>query len=146
MTRGPELLGALLVLVGITAMATACRGPEAKPKAPGSPADAARVNKLCLECHIDFEDEELTLAHQRAGVSCARCHGPSRAHMEDEVRATKPDAIFRGAAMEIFCLTCHGPALYRARPEHAANVVLEPKRRKSCTQCHGEHKLLEIQG
>ena len=110
-----------------------------------APAAAAKANARCTECHLDFLDEGLTVAHQGAGVTCVRCHGHSQPHIDDEVRETKPDATFRGQAMAVFCLTCHEPAGHAAIAAHAANLRGEPAKRKACTQCHGEHKLLPIE-
>jgi len=105
---------------------------------------AVRANARCMECHIDFEEEEIVAVHGRHGVSCVRCHGPSRAHMADEVRKTKADATFRGPAMAVFCLTCHKPGRHGRVKAHAAERAKPLAKRRSCTACHGEHKLLEI--
>lgn len=97
----------------------------------------------CFECHIDFKAEGLTVVHQRRGVTCVRCHGPSVAHMEDEDRRTPADAKFRGKAMEAFCLTCHDPGRHARLGAHAAEAR-RAEGRRTCTQCHGEHKLVEV--
>jgi len=115
------------------------------PGGTGSRADkAALANKRCYECHIDFQGEELALTHQAAGVTCVRCHGYSKPHLDDEVRKTPPDAIFRGKAMKVFCLTCHDPAKHGAVPQHRAAEARgrETGKEQTCTECHGEHRLI----
>jgi len=132
---------ALLALGGglaVAALLASCRGPAGS--ATGS---SAKKEVVCYECHIDFKGEELTTAHERAGVTCIRCHGASQPHMNDEVRKTPPDAIFRDPTMKVFCLTCH-VADYGAVNSHRAE---EAKRKtggkpRACTECHGEHKLV----
>ncbi|MGB2824048.1 MAG: cytochrome c3 family protein, partial [Phycisphaerae bacterium] len=110
-----------------------------------APRIAAKANATCMECHIDFDTEEIVVVHGTHGVTCVRCHGPSRAHMEDEVRKTKADVTFRGQAMRLFCLTCHKPEKHRRVRNHAAELARPPHERRACTACHGEHKLLEIE-
>ena len=142
MGRGLSISGILCAWVVV---AVACRGPAARPRvAPEAVARAAKANGICTQCHIDFEGEPLGLVHQNAAVTCVRCHGTSKAHMDDEVRRTKPDAVYRGASMKVFCLTCHPPVRYAVRLEHKANAALAPKARMTCTQCHGEHELVEL--
>jgi hypothetical protein len=96
----------------------------------------------CYECHIDFKDEELSAEHAAHGVTCVRCHGPSQAHMEDEVRKTPADATFRGKSQEVFCLTCHRRSKHVRIAAHKREAAKGEKRR-TCTQCHGEHELVD---
>ncbi len=105
---------------------------------------AAKANMRCFECHIDFEEEALVVQHQKAGVTCMRCHGHSQAHIEDEVRKTKADVTFRGKAMVLFCQTCHEPDACRRVQAHAEELALPPEKQRLCTACHGEHELLEM--
>lgn len=100
-------------------------------------ASAALASNVCYECHIDFRAEELVVDHEKHGVTCVRCHGPSQAHMEDEVRRTPPDATFRGKAIAVFCLTCH------ARTRRHAEEVAKADVPRTCTQCHGAHRIIE---
>jgi len=144
--------GIVLLCVGLPGAMPSCRAPREGPAAgrvfggePTDPLPPAKANRRCLECHIDFEEELIVVAHQKAGVTCMRCHGYSQAHMEDEVRATKADAAFRGKAMTVFCQTCHEPARHRRVREHAAELAKPLEKRRTCTACHGEHKLLEMQ-
>jgi len=142
-------LGLSTLFAGVLAAAAlgSCRTPGSAAhrrarRASARHPSAVKANEICYECHIDFKGEELVATHENAAVACVRCHGRSQAHMEDEVRATPPDAIFRGKAVRIFCLTCHDPARHRKVPAHAAEAAkAEPAKRRSCTGCHGEHKL-----
>ena len=135
----------LVVVCGAVAAVLASCVPRPSAGAVGV-ARVRKANKRCTECHLDFIDEALTLTHQEAGVACVRCHGDSQAHREDEVRATKADVTFRGSAMQVCCLTCHDPARHGALAAHATDAARQPSKRRACTQCHGEHKLLPVQG
>ena len=145
MRRAAGAVGAVLAAGAMAVLLVSCRPRAGRPRAAAKPTDAAKANRRCTECHLDFEDETLTVTHQEAGVACVRCHGHSQPHIDDEVRATKADATFRGEAMAVFCLTCHDPTRHRKRPAHVASARIEPAKRKSCTQCHGEHKLLAVE-
>ncbi|MFP4056059.1 MAG: cytochrome c3 family protein [Candidatus Brocadiia bacterium] len=133
-------------LVAAALVLAACRpAGEAQPPPEARAARAAKANYRCYECHIDFKGEELTTVHQRAGVTCVRCHGHSQPHIDDEVRATPADAVFRGKAMRVFCLTCHEPSDHGEVPAHAAEAMeAEPSKRRSCTECHGDHELIQL--
>jgi len=128
-------LGAVLAAASLHAVSC---GPRWKlvhfPKAGKA---AVETNKICLQCHIDFEDEILVTVHRKRGVTCVRCHGPSQPHMDDEVRATLADATFKGKTQRVFCLTCHWSAGEVKIRAHAA----EAARRRACTTCHGEHRI-----
>ncbi len=140
MVRIPAALPIVLVAVVLPAVFISCTGGIGLD----APRIAARANAVCMECHIDFETEEIVVVHGIHGVTCVRCHGPSRAHMEDEVRKTKADVTFRGQAMGLFCLTCHEPGRHRRVKEHAGELARPLAKRRACTACHGAHQLLEI--
>jgi hypothetical protein len=102
-------------------------------------------SKRCLACHMDFEEEKLTREHMEHGVGCLRCHGTSQAHVDDKLKATPPDAVFRDGSMKVFCLACHDPARHAAMKPHATEAAAAKKAGKPervCTACHGEHKLV----
>ena len=130
-------------LVGAALLAS-CRLPLVSS---GRQARAAAESRACFDCHIDFKIEKFSQIHECEGVSCVRCHGTSKAHKDDEVRKTLPDAVFRGKTMKVFCLTCHRAAEHRKVDAHAA---AEAKARETgqpepvCTTCHGEHKLMRL--
>ncbi len=106
-----------------------------------------KSNSACMVCHIDFDDEELTVQHRKADVMCAACHGACLQHMNDEMAATRPDLLFGRAEVDKMCLQCHG--------EHKNQKAVddffkewEGRRRPNgqlitkgavCTDCHGRH-------
>lgn len=115
------------------------------PEAKVAIAAALKTNKVCLECHMDFEAEAIVVRHQEAGISCVRCHGVSLAHMEDEVRATKADVTFKGAQEILFCLTCHDWWGFPKVAEHRGELAKPPAKQRTCTSCHGEHELVDME-
>ena len=70
----------------------ASRRAAAKPAERPEPAD----NSYCLVCHANYDDENLTKAHQPAGVGCEQCHGTSVKHSGDEDGLTPPDRCSPG--------------------------------------------------
>jgi len=140
------LMGILLVVPCVVADDDDGHGKDKKARKEALAAAALKINKLCFDCHIDFKDEDLSQDHQEQGVSCARCHGMSKPHMDDEVRKTPPDVVFRKGAMTVFCLTCHKPGEYREVPMHKAQESKPPQlKRRTCTGCHGDHKLVSLE-
>jgi len=137
---------ALFGALAVPGMLLSCRGPAGQADPGATIGSAAKGQVVCYECHIDFKGEGLTTTHQRAGVTCVRCHGQSKPHMEDEVRKTPPDALFRGPATKVFCLTCHLADYAREKlhaPEEArAKAGGKPR---SCTECHGEHRIVRAE-
>jgi len=108
---------------------------------------AAKANEVCFDCHIDFKGEELVAKHVKGGVTCARCHGASKPHMDDEVRKTPADVTFRGKTMRVFCHTCHSPEKHMTLEPHQLAAAAEARtgKPKSCTECHGDHKIVELE-
>jgi len=114
--------------------------------AAGKPAN----NSECIVCHMDFAEELISKAHEKAGIACTACHGPSLAHGDDEYNITPPDMLFGRAEITGFCRKCHpthrkGAAyeafvaewLGRRRPN--GRMILQDS---VCTDCHGEHAVL----
>jgi len=112
---------------------TSCLAPSGRAKA------AATQNTRCFVCHTNFQDEKLTVAHAKAGVGCATCHGKSDAHCADENNITAPDAIYSRAAIKPACMQCHDETKLARRSEH--KEVLAGTGSKTCTDCHGNHRL-----
>ena len=126
------------------------------PAGVSSPADAAPVdeprpetdplgmNGACYVCHIPFVKEELAKVHLAEGISCAKCHGLSDKHANDEnIGATKPDITFRCDQLDAGCEKCH-----TTHDAPAAKVLARFGERKLtfqtpviCTDCHGHHKI-----
>lgn len=135
--------GALLVFAGQDASsnkpAEATPKPAAVKASPALVKNPAADNRRCLVCHINFDEEELAVAHAKAGVGCVKCHGESNAHSSDEDNVTAPDTMFPKAKLNAACLKCHdkGKLSEIHKPVLAGT---EPKNRY-CTDCHGEHRL-----
>ena len=111
------------------------------------PADAMGPNAGCLVCHMTFVTETLSKTHVAAGVSCARCHGTSAGHANDEdIGATKPDRMFRREQVAPFCRTCHpshdvAPEKVLARWHERTASAKPPAPPAACTDCHGTHRI-----
>ncbi len=128
---------------------------EEKERAKEAEEAVLKSNSACMVCHIDFDEEELTVQHRKAGVMCARCHGFCQAHMNDEMAATRPDLIFGRAEVDKMCFECH----LSHKRAHKDNKAFEAffgkwrgKRRPNgqlimkgaiCTDCHGRHVRLQ---
>jgi len=102
----------------------------------------AADNTRCAVCHLNLMEEELALIHARAGVGCAECHGPSDAHIADESWAsggngTAPDIMFAKTQINSGCLECHDEL--PSDPEHDQTLLAAPNPEERCTDCHGEH-------
>jgi hypothetical protein len=138
---------AALVAAAVFASCVSISGRRRGEASPAEQQAAAKANAICFDCHIDFKGEELAAVHVKGGISCARCHGASKPHMDDEVRRTPADVTFRGKAMPVFCHTCHDPEKHMAIEPHqlAATTTADTGKPKSCTECHGDHKLVELE-
>ena len=120
-------------------------GPQVEapghPQAPGRPmAD----NSRCHVCHLNYAQEELAVKHARADVGCAKCHGPSDAHIADESwtsggNGTAPDTMFPRSKINTFCMGCHAADKIDA-DKHKAFLAGKSEK-KYCTDCHGKHRL-----
>lgn len=82
--------------------------------------------------------EKLAVTHAKADVSCEDCHGPSDAHCSDEDNITPPDKMFAKDKINPSCLHCHNDTIKKT-DIHIA--VLAGKLDKSCTDCHGKHRM-----
>jgi len=114
-------------------------GPEDKPST-GPVAD----NSRCHVCHLNFEQEEMALTHARANIGCAKCHGPSDAHIADESWAsggngTAPDIMFLSEKINPFCLECHPKE--KLAVEARCLFLAGAGDKKYCTDCHGKHRM-----
>jgi hypothetical protein len=112
-------------------------------------AQMPKNNSACLVCHINFEKELLVSTHLKKGITCARCHGVSYDHMNDEEAVTKPDVLFGRSEVDPFCRKCHKE---HRNPAAVAKFLAEWKGRRRphrrlirpnaiCTDCHGEHRI-----
>jgi len=114
------------------------------------PAD----NSSCLVCHIDFQEETLSIKHEESGVGCKDCHGVSEDHSQDELNILFPDVMFGRAEVVPFCTSCH------KQEEHPKGDIYQLFLKKwtgkyrphgrlihnnsICTDCHGEHARLDL--
>ncbi len=129
------------------ATAEAEQQPPAKLYGSGELED----NQACLVCHLDLEEEKISAVHlEKAGMTCASCHGDSEAHRGDEWNIIRPDVIWGRAEMGPFCKQCH--------PKHTESEAYSEfldewldKRRPTgrwvkedspCLDCHGSHAVI----
>lgn len=113
--------------------------PAEKPKGP------VADNSACHVCHTNYQEEQFAVVHAKANVSCAKCHGQSLDHRNDEDNITPPDVIFPAAKIETLCKDCHeehnAPAVkVIARWQQRCPAKTNPKD-IICTDCHGDHRL-----
>ncbi len=148
--RGAAVLAALLV---------SCRQGGEDRKAPagkeplllldddgGAAAGPGADNSRCHVCHLNYIEEKLAVDHARAGIGCAKCHGPSDEHIADESWAsggngTAPDIMYPREKINAFCLGCH-PKEKIDLSQHK-EFLAGASKEKYCTDCHGEHRLHE---
>ncbi|MFO7905947.1 MAG: cytochrome c3 family protein [Planctomycetota bacterium] len=102
-------------------------------------------NGPCYVCHANYKTEGLVVAHGKAEMGCAECHGESLDHRNDENNTTPPDRMIAAGDVGAFCRTCH--------PKHdapAKDVLARWKKRcpektnfdaVACTDCHFQHRL-----
>ncbi len=95
-------------------------------------------NSRCHVCHLNFATEELAVNHARGDVGCEDCHGASDEHCSDEDNITPPDIMFPDDKIKPSCLHCH---LDRIKNQKRHRRVLLGEIRKTCTDCHGKHKM-----
>lgn len=143
----------LLVVAAVIWAADEPAGVAAKPAAPEAAAPAAEpppetdplsMNGACYVCHIPFVKEELAKVHLAEGISCAKCHGLSDKHANDEhIGATKPDIVYSRDKVDKSCEECHD-----THDAPAKQVLARFRQRKLslqkpviCTDCHGTHKI-----
>ena len=121
----------------IAACASTRNPPPGAPAAtdPGTGPAAKPSFGMCGMCHIDVVDEVASTRHVARGIDCVKCHGPSRAHIQDENNEAKPDRLFTRATIDAFCGGCHDCL----RPS-ATDPPPDPKPpAKVCTDCHNAH-------
>jgi hypothetical protein len=111
---------------------------------PGPGQELRADNSRCHVCHINFEREELSLKHARAGVGCVGCHGESDEHIADESWAsggngTAPDIMYPRDRINPGCLKCHKDNL---DPITHQAFLAGRTEQKQCTQCHGKHLMV----
>lgn len=148
-----SVAGALIGLAFL-AGAVCCQsvGPASSDASGASPLAAKtgkmpKSNALCMVCHLDFEDDPLTVEHLAKSITCAHCHGTSVPHMHDESMMTSPDVLYGRREVEAMCGRCHGPHGNRQAVEAFRTRWLGKARENGravladsvCTDCHGRH-------
>jgi hypothetical protein len=110
----------------------------------GGPSEAGADNSRCFVCHANYVQEQIAVTHAEAGIGCAKCHGPSDAHIADESWAsggngTAPDRMYPRDKINPSCLHCH-PKDKIDTAQHQA-VLTDTEGKQVCTDCHGSHRL-----
>jgi hypothetical protein len=121
------------------------------------PAESGADNSRCRVCHLNFMQEAITVVHARTNIGCATCHGPSDAHIADESWAsggngTAPDIIYRKSLSRFACLSCHNwvklvesdkkKTELKDKPDHRAVLDGTNREKRFCTDCHGQHRMV----
>jgi cytochrome c553 len=132
---------------------------EQEPKEDYYPqsSESFVANPFCFACHYDFEQEELTLDHELAGIGCERCHGESERHRSDEANITPPEIMYPKARINPTCMMCHPRHEIQHVEDHqpllaGAETIFDvdtedsgqgsDDAHKYCTDCHGtDHRM-----
>jgi hypothetical protein len=142
---------------------TACRKvePPDSSAAPAAddyydrPPEAFVANPFCKACHLDFDEDELALNHEIAGIGCERCHGESLKHRSDEGNITPPQLMYPKERINPTCMMCHPRHDIQHVEDHrplleAGLSVFETEQapgddadvKKYCVDCHGpDHRM-----
>ncbi len=114
------------------------------PAESESADDPMGPNGACYVCHMTFVKEKLAKTHLAHKIACAKCHGLSAKHANDEnIGATKPDITYRRSQVDASCQKCHEGHNATARQVVARFLErkLSPRADPVCTDCHGTHKI-----
>jgi len=103
-------------------------------------------NSRCFVCHINYMQEDIAVTHARQDMGCAHCHGECDEHIADESWAsggngTAPDIMYPRDKINPFCLGCHPKDKLPA--EQHKSLFADAAEKKYCTDCHGDHRLIE---
>jgi len=96
-------------------------------------------NSRCFVCHVNFQEEKLTVSHAAKNVGCELCHGSSDEHCNDENNITAPDKFYTHDEVNTLCYGCHDPK--NLNQVIHKNIIAGTFDRKVCTDCHGEHRM-----
>ena len=144
------------LLLGLTLAAAVALSHVLKPKGQtplaalfgGGTGNAASTtgtlvadNSRCFVCHVNFQEEILTVSRAAKNVGCELCHGPSNQHCEDENNITAPDIFYTRDDVNAMCYVCH-PAK-KLSPGMHKGVIAGTFDRKYCTECHGDHRMAQ---
>jgi DmsE family decaheme c-type cytochrome len=139
--RSTSATSSAVALIPQAAAAKAAPTPPSQP--PQAAPQAGYVGSAaCIKCHTDQGDTFMKTPHGQAKNSrtpesaqgCETCHGPGKAHTDDQ---TQPIRTFSKKApdeMNQVCLTCHN------RGEHAGwEGSKHEQRGLACGTCHSVH-------
>jgi len=96
-------------------------------------------NSRCFVCHVNFQEEKMTVSHAARNVGCELCHGSSDAHCNDENNITAPDKFYAHGDVNALCYGCHDPK--NLNQVIHKNIIAGTFDRKVCTDCHGDHRM-----
>ncbi len=154
MLREQRPVGAAAALGSVPLLALCLLLHGAPSAAAQAPREAAKPadNSACMVCHQDFQQEVITVAHQKAGVGCTHCHGRSADHGGDELNILSPDVLFGRTEIQPFCGGCHNEAEHPQGEAYQAFLTkwlgkYRPngrviRKNAVCTDCHGNHAVL----
>ena len=122
------------------------------------PAESFVANPFCRACHLDFDEEELALDHELAGIGCERCHGESQRHRSDEENVTPPEIMYPKGRINPTCMMCHPRHEIQHVEDHQAlltgaktifdktaeGATSAEDENKYCTDCHGKGHRMKV--
>ena len=161
MTIRPYLAAICLLAIAVTVRATGANPPDSvsvlaaqaaqttKPAAqpPAPTAQAAQAGYVgtdtCITCHEDQGNSLKGTKHAQlkdprspmAQHGCESCHGPGKAHVDDDAKGHMPKLKeLPPADVSATCLTCHN------RGNHVGwDGGAHQRRNLSCITCHSVH-------
>jgi len=98
-------------------------------------------NSYCYVCHLNYQQDELTMKHESRGIGCENCHGTSEQHSADEDGLIPPDVMFPKDKINSYCLTCHPEGSIDHISSHKSVLANSANAKAVCTDCHGQHRL-----
>lgn len=131
--------------------------PEAATDYYQRPAASFVANPFCKACHLDFDEDELAIDHELAGIGCERCHGESLRHRSDEANVTPPQLMYPKERINPTCMMCHPRHAIQHVGDHlpileAGLSVFEEEgpsgagghTAQYCMDCHGPHHRMKV--
>ncbi len=125
---------------------------KAEPVAEQAEHELFVANPFCAVCHYGFDEEELALNHELAGIGCERCHGESERHRSDEDNITPPEIMYPKARINPTCMMCHPRGEINHVSHHkpllaGAKTIFDTEaasRKIYCTGCHAERHRINV--
>ena len=124
----------------------------AEPVAEQAEHEFFVANPFCAACHYGFDEEELALNHELAGIGCERCHGESERHRSDEDNITPPEIMYPKAKINPTCMMCHPRGEINHVSDHkpllaGAKTIFDSEaagRKIYCTGCHAKRHRINV--